>query len=110
LVQAHPALNKVVHVLDRKMFDSCPKKSHVLDIPAQYLCERKDGTTAWAVSEPEDLKLLREFEWRFSRSKKLPCESVSENPMEQYSDEREWLPEDKLDIGFAKDLNQRYGR
>jgi hypothetical protein len=104
----------VVQVLDRKKFGRCPKNAHVLDIPAQYLCVRKDGTTEWvpgrSLTEPEDLKLLREFEWRFPRSKELPCDAVSKYALEKYADEREWVSEDELDIGLWEDLNQRYGR
>jgi hypothetical protein len=77
-VQAHPVLNPVVQVLDRKKCGRAPKNCHILDIPAQYLCVRKDGSSEWVpgrlLSEPEDLK-LKEFEWRFPRSKKLPCDS-----------------------------------
>jgi hypothetical protein len=40
-VQAHPALDKVVQVLDRKSYGRVPKGVHILDIPAQYLCVRK---------------------------------------------------------------------
>ena len=39
-VQAHPALNRVVQVLDRKRYGRCPKGAHVLDNPAQYLSAR----------------------------------------------------------------------
>jgi hypothetical protein len=113
-LQAHLALNTVVQVLDRKKFGRCPKNVHVLDIPAQYLCVRKDGTTKWvpgrSLTEPEDLKLLRKHEWRFTRSKTLPCDFVSQYPLEKYADERERVSEDELDIRLWEDLNQRYGR
>jgi hypothetical protein len=112
-VHAHPALNKVVQVLDRRKHGRAPKNCHVLDIPAKYLCVRKDGTTEWvpgrSLSEPEDRRLLREFEWRFPRSIELPCESVKSYPLEKYADEAGWVSEDELDIGLAQDLNERYG-
>jgi transposase InsO family protein len=113
-VHAHPALNSVVQVLDRKKYGRAPKNCHVLDIPAQFLCVRKDGTTEWVagkdLSEPEDKRLLREFEWRFPRSTKLPCESVRCYAVEKYSDEAAWLSDDELDLGLAQDLDLRYGR
>jgi hypothetical protein len=71
-------------------------------------------STEWVpgrpLTEPEDLKLLREFEWRFPRSKELECDSVSKYALEKYADERERVSEDELDIGLWEDLNQRYGR
>jgi hypothetical protein len=113
-VQAHPALNHVVQVLDRKKYGRAPKNCHILDIPAQYLCVRKDGSTEWVpgrlLTEPEDLKLLKEFEWRFPRSKKLPCDSVTAYPVEKYADEAAWVSDDELDICLAEDLARRYGR
>jgi hypothetical protein len=42
-VEPHPALNRVVQVLDRKSFGRYPKNCYYLDIPAQYLCARKSG-------------------------------------------------------------------
>jgi hypothetical protein len=113
-VKAHPALNTVVQVLDRKKYKRAPKNCHVLDIPAQYLCVRRDGSTEWIpgrrLTEPQDRRLLREFEWRFPRSYKLPCDSVSSYSVEKYSDEAAWVSEDELDLGLAQDLNLRYGR
>jgi hypothetical protein len=75
---------------------------------------RRDGTTEWVpgrnLTEPEDLKLLREFEWRFPRSVRLPCDPVSSYPVEKYSDEAAWISEDELDLELAQDLDVRYGR
>jgi Integrase core domain len=48
-VNAHPALNTVVQVLDRRKHGRAPKNCHVLDIPAKYLCVRNDGTTEYSV-------------------------------------------------------------
>jgi hypothetical protein len=67
--QAHPALNPVVQVLDCKKHGRAPKNCHILDIPAQYSFVRKDGSIKWEaegclLTEPEDLKLQRKFEWR----------------------------------------------
>jgi hypothetical protein len=112
-VKAHPALNKVVQVLDRKRCKRAPKNCHLLDIPAQYLCVRSDGTTEWfpgrLLTEPEDAKLLRDFEWRFPRSNDLPCNPVSAYPVEKYSDEAAWISDDELDLGLAEDLKLRFG-
>jgi hypothetical protein len=84
-VQAHPALDRVVQVLDRKSHGQVPKAVHILEIPAQYLCVRKCGAQEWIqgrhLKEPEELALVKKFEWRFPRSTKLPyahaCASVS---------------------------------
>lgn len=112
-VVAHPALNKIVQVLDRKKHGRAPKGCHVLDIPAKYLCVRKDGTTEWVpgreLPEPEDRRLLKEFEWRFPRSEQLPCESVKYYSVEKYAKEDSWVSDDELDLGLAEDLAARYG-
>jgi hypothetical protein len=43
--QAHPALNPVVQVLDRKKYGRAPRScDDLLDIPAQYLVLRQDGS------------------------------------------------------------------
>jgi hypothetical protein len=59
-------------------------------------------------SEPGNLKLLKEFEWRFPRSS-LPCDPVLKYPVEKYSDEASWVSEDVLDLGLAEDLDSRFG-
>jgi hypothetical protein len=112
-VHAHPALNTVVQVLDRRKHGRAPKNCHVLDIPAKYLCVRKDGTTEWVpgrdLPEPEDRRLLKEFEWRFPRSKELPCESVKSYSVEKYSTESGWVSDDELDVILGEELELRYG-
>jgi hypothetical protein len=84
-----------------------------LDIPAQYLCVRRDGTTEWVpgrlLTEPHDLKLLREVEWRFPRSMALPCNSLPDYPVEKYSDEFNWVSDDELDLDYAVEWHQRFG-
>jgi hypothetical protein len=62
------------------------------------------------LAEPDDLKLLRAFKWRFPRSVRLPCDPVSAYPVEKYSDEAAWISEDYLDLELAQDLDVRYGR
>jgi hypothetical protein len=73
-VQAHPALDKVVQMLDRKSYARLPKGVHILDIPAQYLSVWKSGAQEWVqgrhLKKPEELALVKEFEWRFPRSTK----------------------------------------
>jgi hypothetical protein len=112
-VHAHPALNRVVQVLDRKKYRRAPRNCHVLDIPAQYLCVRRDGSTEWIpqrlLNEPADEKLLKEFEWRFPRSDKLPCNPVADYPVELYTQEGGWGSDDELDIELGRELNQRFG-
>lgn len=113
LVKPHPALNKVVQVLDRKTYGRVPKTGHVLDIPAQYLCVRRVGAPEWIqgrhLREPEEQALVKKFEWRFPRSSKLPCESVNRYNPERFEDEDAWVSDDELDLGLADDLAQRYG-
>jgi hypothetical protein len=107
-VQAHPALDKVVQVLDRKTYGRVPKDVHVLDIPEQYLCLRKSGAQEWIqgrhLKELEEAALVKKFEWRFPRWAKLPCETVSRYNPGRYDDEDSWVSEDELDLGLAEDL------
>ena len=46
-VVAHPTLNRVVQVLDRKRYGRAPRTAQPLEIPAQYLVVRVGGTTEW---------------------------------------------------------------
>jgi hypothetical protein len=95
--------------LTEKKYRSAPKNAHVSDAPAQYLCIRRDRTTAWVPAAGpvlmEDLKHLRMFEWRFLRNTILPCNSVADYPVEKYSDESDWVSEDELDSGYEMELN-----
>jgi hypothetical protein len=113
-VKAHPSLSTVVQVLDRKRYKRAPKNCRVLDIPAQYLCVRRDGSTEWIpgrrLTEPQDRRLRREFEWRFPRSNMLPCDCVRSYSVEKYSVESNWVSEDELDIGLAEDLDLLFPR
>lgn len=112
-VQAHPALDRVVQVLDRKKWGRAPRNCHVLDIPAQYLVVRKDGATEWVpgrdLREAEDLRLIREFEWRFPRSHAKPCEPVSAYDVGRYEHEDAWVSDDEVDLVLDAELNARYG-
>jgi hypothetical protein len=112
-VHAHPSLNRVVQVLDRKRYRRAPKNCHVLDIPAQYLCVRRDGSTEWIprrrLNEPADERLLKEFEWRFPRSDKLPCNSVADYSVEKYTEDKGWVSDDGLDLELGAALNERFG-
>jgi hypothetical protein len=111
-VKPHPALKKVVQVLT-KTYGRVPKSGHVLDIPAQYLCARRVGPPEWIqgrhLREPEEQALVKKFEWRFPRSTKLPCESVSRYNPERHEDEAAWVSDDELDLGLAEDLEDRFG-
>jgi hypothetical protein len=66
--------------------------------------------SAAAVNEPEDERLLKEFEWRFPRSDKLPCNPVADYPVKEYSQEGGWVSDDELDLVLGMELNQRFGR
>lgn len=91
-----------MQVLDRRKHGKSPKNCHVLDVPEKYLRVRKDDSAEWVAGrglpEPEDRKLLREFEWRFPRSLELPCESVKSYPVDKFADEAAWGSEDELDL------------
>jgi hypothetical protein len=112
-VKPHAALSKVVQVLDRKTYGRVPKSGHVLDIPAQYLCASRVGPPEWIqgrhLREPEELALVKKFEWRFPRSTKLPCESVNRYNPERYEDAAAWVSDGELDLGLADDLGDRFG-
>jgi hypothetical protein len=90
-----------------------PKSGHVLDIPAQYLCARRVCPPDWIqgrhLREPEEQALVKKFEWRFPRSIKLPCESVTFYSPERYEDEAACVSDDELDLGLADDLGDRFG-
>ena len=77
-VVAHPSLNRVVQVLDRKRFGRAPRTVEPLDIPARYLVVRVDGTTEWLphkyLRDKYEGELVKKFEYRFSCSVALPCE------------------------------------
>ena len=83
-VVAHPSLNRVVNVLDRNRYGRASRSAKALDIPAQYLAVRVDGTTEWiphkCLNEDEERELVKEFEYRFPRSITQPCDSVSAYP------------------------------
>lgn len=112
-VVAHPTLNKIVQVFDRKKCGTAPGDCDVVDMPTQYVCVRRGGSSEWVpdrhLEEPEDRKLLKEFEWRFPLSKELPCDSVKNCPVEKYADEAAWESDDEVDLGLADDLDQRFG-
>ena len=63
---AHPTLSRVVQVLDRKRYGRAPRSAEPLDIPAQYLVVRVDGTTEWVphnhLNEDEERELVKKFE------------------------------------------------
>ena len=92
LVRAHPALNPVVQVIDRKAYGRRPRDlDDLLDIPAQFLVIYCDGDIGWrrgpTLGEPHERTLLREFESRFSRSERLPCSPVSSHPITEAQDD-----------------------
>ena len=68
-VVAHP---RVVQVLDRKRYGHAPRSAEPLDIPAQYLVIRVNGTTEWVphnrLNEDEEKELVKKFEFRCPRS------------------------------------------
>jgi hypothetical protein len=103
-VEPHPALNPVVQTFDRKKFGRPPKNLPTLfDIPTQYLVVYRSGATAWVrrahLRSPEEKKLIKAFEFRFKRRKKLPCNAADEDP----------VSDDELDLGHYQDVESYYG-
>ena len=113
-VTAHPTLNPVVQVLNRKrMAGRQPRAlASLMDIPAQYLVVRRDGSTSWirgtALSGPEDIELLKKFELRYKRTKDLPCDPIAAySPAMQMPDD--YVSEDELDLaGWAEEIRNHF--
>jgi hypothetical protein len=55
-----------------------------------------------------DERLLKEFEWRFPRSDKLPCNPVADYSVEKYTEDKGWVSDDGLDLELGAALNERY--
>jgi hypothetical protein len=111
-VQPHPSLNPVVQVLDRKTYGRIPKDPEsLLDIPAAYFVVRRDGSTQWIpgreLKAPNEISLLKKFEYRFRRTEDLPC-----NPVRDYSasivHEEDDVSDDEIDIVLAQELNEHF--
>ena len=112
-VVAHPTLNRVVQVLDRKRYGRAPRSAEPLDIPAQYLVVRVDGTTEWVphnrLNEDEERELVKKFEYRFPRSITQPCDSVSAYPAADRIDDEGVESDDEVNVPLAVALEERYG-
>jgi hypothetical protein len=111
-IAPHPSLNPVVQVLDRKKIGRPPKRiaSH-LDIPAQYLVVHKDGSMEWVrgshLKTGVEKRLVKDFEFRFKRTDKLPCNPVKDYPVRLA--EEDARSDDELDIGHYQDIQDHYG-
>ena len=112
-VVAHPTLNRVVQVLDRKRYGHAPGSAEPLDIPAQYLVVRVDGNTEWVsnnrLSVDEEGELVKKFEGRFPRSFSHPCDSVSVYPSADRIDDEDVQTDDEVNVPLAVALEERYG-
>ena len=112
-VVAHPSLNRVIQVLDRKKFGRAPRGAEPLDIPARYLVVRVDGTTEWVphncLREDDERELVKKFEYRFPRSVALPCESVSAYPAADRIDDEDVESDDEVNVPLAVALEERFG-
>jgi len=113
-VTAHPALNPVVQVLDRKRVAGRQPQAPVslLDIPAQYLIVRRDGSTAWirgtALSEPDEIKLIKKFEMRYKRTEDLPCDPIAAYSATGQMLDHEYVSEDELDLHWAEEIANHF--
>lgn len=112
-VAPHPALNPIVQLLDRKRYGRVKKHiGSLLDIPCQYFAVRKDGSQEWlrasAHTEPADVQLMKEFEKRYPRSDRLPCDSLKAYGPEKVAQEDEGISDDELPIGWFAEIDQYY--
>jgi hypothetical protein len=110
-LQAHPSLNPVVQVLDRKKVGVIPRRlSSYLDIPAKYLVVRKDGSMEWRkgsqLTSPEERSLVKNFEFRFKRTKALPCNQVKDYDVSLA--EGDPMSEDELDLAWYQEIKDYY--
>jgi transposase InsO family protein len=121
-VAPHPALNPIVQLLDRKPYGRRPRRiASFLDIPCCYFVVRKDQSTDWVrshtLTEPYEVQLVKNFEKRFPRSERLPC-----NPVEDYQAVQEQsaltrkirnleenMSDDELDIVTHEEVEKHYG-
>jgi hypothetical protein len=92
----HPSLNPIVQVLDRSRLPGRVRTvDDPLDIPCRYLVLRRSGDTEWlrssasVLEEPVVAALVRDFELRFPRSSRLPCNSVANYPRDIVDDDYE---------------------
>ena len=112
-VVAHPCLNRVVQVLDRRKHGPAPRNAEPLDIPAKYLVVRADGSTEWLplshLTEDEERLLIKKFEYRFPRSADLPCAPVSAYPPEDRIDDEDVESDDEINVELANSLEERFG-
>jgi transposase InsO family protein len=112
-VEPHPTLNPVVQVLDRKRYGRAPlKPASLLDIPATYFVVRRDGSTQWVrgreLTAPNEISLVKKFEYRFKRTEDLPCNPVSSYSVEKVLQEADDISDDEVDIVWAAELNQHF--
>ena len=108
----HPSLNPVVQVLDRKKFGRALKHiGSLLDIPAQYSVVYRDGSTGWVqgshLRTHEEKSMMKDFEFRFKRTERLPCNQVKE--YQPRLAEEDPVSDDELDIGHYQDIQDHYG-
>jgi hypothetical protein len=111
-LEPHPSLNPVVQVLDRKKFGRPPKRiATYFDIPAQYLIVRRDGSMEWVrgshLKLSKEKQLVKDFEFRFKRTEKLPCNAVKDYPVRLA--EEDPISDDELDLGHYRDIQDHYG-
>ena len=112
-VVAHPTLNRVVQVLDRKRYGRAPRSAEPLDIPTQSLVVRVDDTTKWVpnncLNEDEERDLVKKFEYRIPHSITQPCDSVSAYPAADRIDDEDVESEDEFSVPLSVALEERYG-
>lgn len=112
-IDLHPTFNPVVQIVDRRRHGRTPQElDSLLDIPAQYLVVRKDGSIVWqpqsALQAPEELQLIKKFEKTFPRSQQKKCDPVA-SYITEATPEHEVDSDDEVDLLLHQELDQRYG-
>jgi transposase InsO family protein len=121
-VSPHPALNPIVQLLDRKPAGRRPRGiASLLDIPCSYFVVRKDQSTDWvrshSLTEPYEVQLVKNFEKRFPRSERLPCNPVADyqavmDPSaltRKVANLEEDVSDDELDLAAHEEVDRHFG-
>ena len=117
-LRAQPSYNHVVQVLDRKRAPGRvqARLTSLLDIPAEYLVVRHDGSVEWLhqnrLQEPAERELLKKFERRFKRTEVLKCSSVRHygaDAVEEEDEDNNEDSDDEVDVLWENQLYEHFG-
>lgn len=77
---AHPCINRVEQILNRKRFGPAPRRAEPVDTLDRCLVARIDGTTKWlplSRMNKDERGITEKLEFRFPRLLIGPCAPVS---------------------------------